>query len=121
MAFCAALFQGVAVWAGLPATLFALMLLLGFRLNTRFTWVLLLLGLIGLSTEGLSIACTGWSTGSALLPGCSGLKPVAQGLSPQRIWWINASGLVVAVALILVSGISIWRLLWPPRGSAKTL
>ena len=45
MAVCAMLFQGVAVWAGLPAFLFALMLLLGFRLYTRFTWILLLLGL----------------------------------------------------------------------------
>ena len=68
MTFCATLFEGVAVWAGLPATLFALMLLLGFRLNTRFTWILLLLGVAGLATEGLSIACAGWSTGTAIVP-----------------------------------------------------
>ena len=119
MALCAALFEGVAVWAGLPATLFALMLLLGYRLNTRFTWILLLLGVAGLATEGLSIACAGWATGTALLPTRSGLTPVAHDLSTQQIWWINAAWLACPVAAILACGLAIWRLIRPQRGNAQ--
>jgi hypothetical protein len=65
MTACAFWLQGVAVWAGLPATLFALWLLLGFRLFTRFTWSLLLLGLCALALQPLAWACRGWS-GQAL-------------------------------------------------------
>lgn len=121
MTFCATLFEGVAVWAGLPATLFALMLLLGFRLNTRFTWILLLLGVAGLATEGLSIACAGWSTGIAIVPTRSGLFPLAQPVPLQRIGWINAAWLASAVLIILACGLAIWRLARPRRGNTQKL
>ena len=111
MAWCATLFQGVAVWAGLPATLFALMLLLGFRLNTRFTWILLLLGLAGLSTYGLSIACAGWATGTARLPGPTGLAPAAATFSPEQIWRINATWLTLSSLLIAACLAAVWGLL----------
>jgi len=115
MADCAILFEGVAVWAGLPATLFALMLLLGYRLNTRFTWILLLLGVAGLATEGLSIACTGWSTGTALLPARTGLMRFRTDLSQQWVHWINAAWLGGAMTIILTCAIVIWRLSRPRR------
>ncbi len=121
MRFCAALFEGVAVWAGLPATLFALMLLLGFRLNTRFTWILLLLGVAGLATEGLSIACAGWSAGTAIVPTRSGLSALAQPVSLQRIGWINAAWVGGTVLILLACGLAIWRLARPQRSNAKTL
>lgn len=113
MALCAALFEGVAVWAGLPATLFALLLLLGYRLNTQFTWILLLLGVAGLATEGLSVACRGWSTGTVLLPTRSGLTPITTGLSLQRMHWLNAAWFAGAATLILACALAIWRLARP--------
>ncbi len=119
MALCAALFEGVAVWAGLPATLFALMLLLGYRLNARFTWILLLLGVAGLAAEGLSIACAGWSAGTALLPSRSGLSAVPHSVPLQRVWWINTAWLGLAVAIILACALAIWRLTRPQHGREK--
>ncbi|MDY0331149.1 MAG: hypothetical protein RBR52_11735 [Thiomonas sp.] len=109
MAFCATLFQGVAVWAGLPATLFAL-LLLGYRLNTRFTWTLLLLGLAGLAAQGLSIACAGWASASVWLPDCCGLAALAHGFSPQAIWRLNLIWLLLGLAVIAACAAAIWRL-----------
>jgi len=121
MAACAIWFEGVAVWAGLPATLFALLLLLGYRLNTRFTWILLLLGVAGLATEGLSIACTGWSTGTALLPARSGLMPLRADRSQQWVHWLNVAWMGGAVTIILICAIAIWRLFRPRPGTPKRL
>ena len=66
MATCAKLFESVAIWAGLPAALFALLMLVGFGIRTRFTWILLLLGIAGLAAEGPSLACAGRGWGWAL-------------------------------------------------------
>lgn len=121
MVFCATLFQGVAVWAGLPATLFALLLLLGYRLNTRFTWILLLLGVAGLATEGLSIACAGWATGTAVLPSRTGLMRSGMDISRQWLAWINTAWAVGAMIIILSCGVAIWRLSRPQPGREKRL
>jgi len=109
------LFQGVAVWAGLPTFLFALMLLLGFRLNTRFTWILLLLGLAGLAAQGLSIACSGWANASAWLPDCCGLALSTRGLSAEGLWWLNLAWLLLALTVIAACGAAIWWLALPNR------
>lgn len=58
------LFEGVAVWAGLPAALFALLMIAGFGIRTRFTWILLLLGIAGLAAEGLALGCAGRAHGA---------------------------------------------------------
>ena len=119
MAVCAMLFQGVAVWAGLPAFLFALMLLLGFRLNTRFTWILLLLGLAGLAAQGLSIACSGWASASAWLPDCCGLGSAARKLSAEGLWWLNLAWLLLALSVIAACAAAIWRLALPKRSKRR--
>ena len=110
MTGCAVLFQGVAIWAGLPATLFALMLL-AYRLNTRFTWSLLLLGMAGLAAEGLAVACTGWATGTAQVPTPGGLAPVSRTLSPNAIWRINVAWLAGSMLVMLACLGAVWRLL----------
>lgn len=71
------LFEGVAVWAGLPAALFALLMIAGFGIRTRFTWILLLLGIAGLAAEGLALGCAGRAHGARLLSVAWGLAAVA--------------------------------------------
>ncbi|MEW6560498.1 MAG: hypothetical protein AB1412_09925 [Pseudomonadota bacterium] len=96
MALCATLFQGIAIWAGLPATLFALMLLLGYRLNTRFTWTLLLLGIAGLSTWAIAKACTVWGQSAT-----------------QASVWLGLAWLALALVVIAACAVALWRIALP--------
>jgi|YelNatPaOPRAMG01_1025707.scaffolds.fasta_scaffold03888_8 hypothetical protein len=81
MTACAFWLQGVAVWVGLPSTAFALWLLLGFGLFTRFSWSLLLLGICGLGLQPLAWACRGWAGQPTPLLWPPGLWAAAGGLS----------------------------------------
>jgi hypothetical protein len=102
------IFMFIALWIGVPVSLFSMLLLLGFQIKNRFSIGITIVGICGIACFGLGINFQGIVTGEALSLSKFGPCTVSKTNDPHYYWLAISTWLAGSSALICMG---IWALI----------
>lgn len=101
-------FMFIALWVGVPVSLFSMLLILGFQIKNRFSIGISIIGLCGIACFGLGINFQGIVTGEALSLSKFGPCTVSKANDPHYYWLAISIWLVGSFALL---SMGVWFLI----------